>query len=41
MAFMLSDLARAAGEIQDSLSGQDAELRAARERPSGRRPTSG
>jgi len=29
MAFMLSDLARAAGEIQDSLSGQDAELRAA------------
>ena len=32
MAFMLSDLARAAGEIQDSLSGQDAELRAARER---------
>jgi len=32
MAFMLSDLARAADEIQDSLSGQDAELRAARER---------
>src|SRR4029079_2474134 len=32
MAFMLSDLARAAGEIQDSVSGQDAELRAARER---------
>ena len=32
MAFMLSDLARAAGEIQDSLGGQDAELRAARER---------
>ncbi|HEY2286656.1 MAG TPA: AAA family ATPase [Streptosporangiaceae bacterium] len=32
MAFMLSDLARAAGEIQDSLSGQDAELRAALER---------
>ena len=32
MAFMLSDLARAAGEIQDSLSGQAAELRAARER---------
>ncbi len=32
MAFMLSDLARAAGEIQDSLSGQDVELRAARER---------
>jgi WD40 repeat protein len=32
MAFMLSDLARAAGEIQDSLDGQDAELRAARER---------
>jgi len=29
MAFMLADLARAAGEIQDSLSGQDAELRAA------------
>ena len=32
MAFMLSDLARAAREIQDSLSGQDPELRAARER---------
>src|SRR5690242_10253710 len=32
MAFMLSDLARAAGEIQDSLGGQDVELRAARER---------
>jgi WD40 repeat protein len=32
MAFMLSDLARAAGEIQDSLSGQDAALRAALER---------
>ena len=32
MAFMLSDLARAAGEIQDSLDGQGAELRAARER---------
>jgi WD40 repeat protein len=32
MAFMLSDLARAAGEIQDSLHGQDAELRTARER---------
>src|SRR4029077_1093185 len=32
MAFMLSDLARAAGEIQDSLDGQDPELRAARER---------
>ena len=32
MAFMLADLARAAGEIQDSLGGQDAELRAARER---------
>jgi WD40 repeat protein len=31
MAFMLADLARAAGEIQDSLSGQDAELRAASE----------
>jgi hypothetical protein len=29
MAFMLADLARAAGEIQDSLRGQDAELRAA------------
>jgi WD40 repeat protein len=29
MAFMLADLARAAGEIQDSLSGQGAELRAA------------
>ena len=25
MAFMLADLARAAGEIQDSLGGQDAE----------------
>jgi len=32
MAFMLADLARAAGEIQDSLGGQDAELRAASER---------
>ena len=32
MAFMLADLARAAGEIQDSLGGQDAELRAAGER---------
>src|SRR5690348_2963594 len=32
MAFMLSDLARAAGEIQDSLDGHGAELRAARER---------
>ena len=32
MAFMLSDLARAAGEIQDSLDGQGAELRAARDR---------
>src|SRR6476660_1284741 len=32
MAFMLSDLARAASEIQDSLGGQDVELRAARER---------
>ena len=32
MAFMLSDLARAAGEIQDSLDGQGAELQAARER---------
>ena len=32
MAFMLADLARAAGEIQDSLDGQDAELRAARMR---------
>ncbi len=31
MAFMLADLARAAGEIQDSLSGQGAELRAASE----------
>ena len=31
MAFMLADLARAAGEIQDSLAGQDAELRAASE----------
>ena len=29
MAFMLADLARAAGEIQDSLAGQGAELRAA------------
>ena len=29
MAFMLADLARAAGEIQDSLGGQGAELRAA------------
>jgi WD40 repeat protein len=29
MAFMLADLTRAAGEIQDSLGGQDAELRAA------------
>ena len=29
MAFMLADLARAAGEVQDSLGGQDAELRAA------------
>ena len=29
MAFMLADLARAAGEIQDSLGRQDAELRAA------------
>ncbi len=29
MAFMLADLARAAGEVQDSLAGQDAELRAA------------
>jgi hypothetical protein len=32
MAFMLSDLARAAGEIQDSLDGQGAELRAVRDR---------
>ncbi len=32
MAFMLADLARAAGEIQDSLGGQAAELRAAGER---------
>jgi hypothetical protein len=32
MAFMLADLARAAGEIQDSLGGQGAELRAASER---------
>src|ERR1700755_782346 len=32
MAFMLSDLARAAGEIQNSLGGQDVELRGARER---------
>ena len=32
MAFMLADLARAAGEIQDSLGGQEAELRAARMR---------
>jgi hypothetical protein len=32
MAFMLSDLARAAGEVQDSLGGQHVELRAARER---------
>ena len=32
MAFMLADLARAAGEIQDSLGSQDAELRAARMR---------
>ena len=31
MAFMLADLARAAGEIQDSLAGQGAELRAASE----------
>ena len=31
MAFMLADLARTAGEIQDSLGGQDAELRAASE----------
>ena len=31
MAFMLADLARAAGEIQDSLAGQDAEIRAASE----------
>ena len=31
MAFMLADLARAAGEIQDSLGGQGAELRAASE----------
>ena len=32
MAFMLADLARAAGEIQDSLGGQGAELRAACEK---------
>ena len=32
MAFMLADLARAAGEIQDSLGGQGAELRAASEK---------
>ena len=32
MAFMLADLARAAGEIPDSLGGQEAELRAARMR---------
>ena len=32
MAFMLADLARAAGEIQDSLDSQGAELRAASER---------
>ena len=32
MAFMLADLARAAGEIQDSLGGQDVELQAARMR---------
>ena len=32
MAFMLADLARAAGEIQDSLGGQGAELRAAGEK---------
>ena len=31
MAFMLADLARAAGEIQDSLEGQGRELRAASE----------
>ena len=31
MAFMLADLARAAGEIQDSLGGQGGELRAASE----------
>ncbi len=31
MAFMLADLGRAAGEIQDSLRGQGAELRAASE----------
>jgi len=31
MAFMLADLARAAGEIQDSLAGQGAELRTASE----------
>jgi WD40 repeat protein len=31
MAFMLADLARAAGEVQDSLAGQGAELRAASE----------
>jgi WD40 repeat protein len=32
LAFMLADLARAAGEIQDSLGGQGAELRTASER---------
>ena len=32
LAFMLADLARAAGEIQDSLGGQGAELRAASEK---------
>ena len=32
MAFMLADLARAAGEIQDCLGGQGAELRAASEK---------
>jgi hypothetical protein len=32
MAFILADLARAAGEIQDSLGGQGAELRAAGEK---------
>ena len=31
MAFLLADLVRAAGEVQDSLVGQGAELRAARE----------
>jgi len=31
LAFMLADLARAAGEIQDSLGGQSSALRAARE----------